>query len=316
VNLKSVLYQLNIVGQCRKYRLPIWQCPNFMFLMMGLAIIFTSLTIYGIGTRYVLDPDLVSLIVLAVTIVLFVIAFSITRGLEGLAEASRLKSEFISIVSHQLRSPISNLKWAAEVLHSKRFGEINDKQLEYIKMLGENSDRMAELVSDLLMVSKIEQGSLTLQKTAFSLVNLTKEVISGFNALAEASNVKIKTKFAESLPNVFADPARIKVVIENLIDNAIRYIKESGEVLIEVTSQGENILFRIEDNGVGIPREDQKHIFQRFFRSQNILRHQTQGSGLGLSIVKPIMEKSGGKIWFKSEENKGSTFYFTLPTKT
>ena len=286
-----------------------------MFLMMGLAIIFTSLTIYGIGTRYVLDPDLVSLIVLTVTIVLFVIAFSITRSLEGLAEASRLKSEFISIVSHQLRSPISNLKWAAEVLRSERFGEINDKQSEYIKMLGENNDRMAELVSDLLMVSKIEQGSLILQKTAFSLADLVKDVISGFRALAEASNVEIKIRFAENIPEVLADQAKIKVVVENLIDNAIRYIQERGEVLIEVTGKGENVLFKIEDNGVGIPREDQKHIFQRFFRSQNALRHQTQGSGLGLSIVKPIVEKSGGKIWFTSKENEGSTFYFTLPIK-
>lgn len=311
--IKEICSQLDIVGQCKKYRLPLWQCPSFVFLVMGIVIISVAIVTYVLGVRYVVDPNTVSIIVLAITVVLFVIAFSVTRSLEGLAEANQLKSEFISVVSHQLRSPLSNLKWALEVLGSKRFGNLEDKQLEYLRIIQENSRRMHELVSDLLMVSRINQGTLNFERKDFSLVDLVNEVIMEFKPLAEASNVKIELEAPNSLSKAFADPARIKVVVENLLDNAIRYIDGGGMVKILVSSTGNSLLFNIEDEGLGIPKEDQKYIFQKFFRSQNVSRYQTQGSGLGLNIAKSIIEKSGGKIWFRSEKDKGSTFYFTLP---
>src|SRR3989344_7242251 len=176
--LKWILKELNIFGRCRQYRLPIWQCPQFLFLLMGLVIIASALITYALGTRYfVLEPSVVSLIVFVITIILLVVAFSIVRSMDGLAEASRLKSEFISIVSHQLRSPLSNLKWALEVLVSKRFGGLEAKQEEYLKIIQENSGRMGELITDLLMVSRIEQGRLPLNKAVFSLGDLAREVI-------------------------------------------------------------------------------------------------------------------------------------------
>src|SRR3989344_5826886 len=188
MSLKGILEELNIFGKCRQYRLPIWECPQFLFLIMGIVIIATAIVTYALGTRYfVADPSTVTLIVFAITIVLFIITFSIIRGMEGLAEASKLKSEFISIVSHQLRSPLSNLKWALEVLLSKRFGNLEPKQEEYLKILQENSGRMGELVVDLLMVSRIEQGRLPLNKIQFSLAGLTKEIIQELKILAEAS---------------------------------------------------------------------------------------------------------------------------------
>lgn len=282
---------------------------------MGLVIMISSLITYILGTRYVADPDLVSLIVMVITIILLVITFSMTRSLEGLAEANKLKSEFISIVSHQLRSPISNAKWAAEVLISKRFGNLDDKQVEYIKIFQENNDRMAELVSDLLMVSRIEEGKLIFQPIEFDLKELTEKIIIEFRPLAEASNVKIDLEFSSQPLKVWADPVRIKIVLENFLDNAIRYIRESGTVKIKIKNLGSRLLFEIKDTGVGIPKQDQQHIFQRFFRSENVLKDQTHGSGLGLSIAKSIIEKSKGKIWFKSQEGIGSTFWFTLPIK-
>ena len=148
-----------------------------------------------------------------------------------------------------------------------------------------------------------------------SYSDLTQEVIIAFNHLAEAFNVKIKFESKENLPKVFADSSQIKLVIENLIDNAMRYTKEGGKVGILLERKGKGVIFRIKDDGVGIPARDQKSIFQKFFRSGNALRHRTQGSGLGLYIAKSMVEKSGGKIGFKSEENKGSTFWFNLPIK-
>jgi len=315
MDFKEILNQLNIFVQCKKYGLSLWQCPQFLFLVMGVIIVGSTLSAFVIGSRYIEDPQVVTLIVLIVTAILFVISHIITQSFERLAEASRMKSEFVSVVSHQLRGPLSNLRWVIELLMSGRVGKIEEKQTEYFKILKENSARMRELVSDLLTVSRIETASLPLKKKEISLGNLVEELISEFATLAAASNVRIEFKAQENLPKVWADPFQIRQVLENLLDNAIRYIKDKGKVDIKLEKKGENLYFEINDTGVGIPKEDQKYVFQKFFRSENVLRYQTQGSGLGLFIVKAIVKRSGGEIGFKSEENKGSTFWFTLPIK-
>jgi signal transduction histidine kinase len=315
VNLKEIINQVNIPAQCKRYGISLWQCPQFLFLIMGLIIIGSTLIAYAIGTRYIEEPELVAFIVLILTAILFAIAFIISRSFERLAEASRMKSEFISIVSHQLRAPLSNLGWAIELLMSGRLGKIEARQIEYFRILKENSTRMKELVQDLLIVSRIETATLPLKKRWFSLEGLINELISEFQPFAEASNVKIEFKPVKNLPEIFADPSQIKLALENLLDNSIRYSKDRGKVMIRLEPKNKKLYFEIKDNGVGIPKEDQRYIFQKFFRSENVLRYQTQGSGLGLYISKSIIEKSGGKMGFKSEENKGSTFWFALPTK-
>jgi len=315
MNFKSILSQLNIFTQCKRYGLPLWQCPHFLFLVMGLIIAITALISYAIATRYVADPQLVALMVMIITAILFIIAVIITRSFERLTEANRMKSEFVSVVSHQLRSPLSNLRWAIELLMSGRLGKIEEKQTEYFKILKENSARMGELVSDLLIVSRIETAKLPLKKQEFSLEDLINNLIKEFEPFAKASNVEIKFEPEKNLPKVFSDPSQLRLVIENLLDNAIRYVREKGQVEIKLKKRDKDLYFEIKDTGVGIPREDQKYIFQKFFRSENILRYQTQGSGLGLYISKAIVERSGGKIGFKSEEGKGSTFWFTIPIK-
>ena len=312
---KNFFNQFNISSQCKRYGLPLWQCPTFLFLLMGLMIISSTLITYFIGRRYIEDPEIVVLIVLSLTAFLFIVAFSITRSFERLAEANRLKSEFISIVSHQLRSPLSNLSWTIELLMSGRLGVVEEKQVEYFKILKENITRMGDLVSDLLIVSRLETATLPIKKKEFSLSELIKSLAVEFKIFAEASNVELKLNLPEGMPDAFADDSQIRLVVENLIENAIRYVKNKGTVEISLEQKGDSIYFRIKDSGVGIPKADQKFIFQKFFRSANVLKSQTQGSGLGLYIAKSIIEKSGGKIGFQSEENKGSTFWFTLPIK-
>jgi len=313
MNLKKILKQLNIFAQCRHYGLSLWQCPQFLFIVMGILIGLTSIISFAIGTRYIADPPFVAFIVLLLSAFLFVIAFLVIRSFEKLAEANRMKSEFISIVSHQLRSPLSNLRWALELLMSGRLGKIEEKQTEYFKILKENAARMRELISDLLIVSRIETATLPQKNEEFSLKDLTEKVLEGFEAFARASNVEIKFEAEKDLPLVFADPSQIRQVLENLVDNAIRYIHGRGKVEIKIKKRNKSLYFEIKDTGVGIPKEDRKYIFQKFFRSENVLKHQTQGSGLGLFIAKSIIERSGGRIGFRSEEEKGSTFWFSLP---
>ena len=282
---------------------------------MGIFIIFISLSIYFIGTKFVQTPEIIALIVLLTALVLLIISFFITNSFERLAEANRLKSEFISIASHQLRTPISNFKWTLELLFSGKLGKFSPKQLEYLRILKDNSERMIETLKDLLIVTKLETASLPFKREYFSLDELTKEVIEQFKNLALAYNVEIETNFQKNLPKIFSSREQIKLVIENLLENAILYTKGKGKVLIKIETKDKMVYFEIRDNGIGIPKEDQKFIFQKFFRASNVLKYQTRGTGLGLFISKKIIQRSGGKIGFQSEENKGSKFWFSIPIK-
>ena len=313
MTFKNFSDQLNIVSQCQKYGVSLWQCPQFIFLIMGIVIIFSSLATYAIGNKYIDDPYQVSLIVIFFTLVLFVLAAILSKSFEKLAEANRMKSEFVSVVSHQLRSPLSNLKWVIGLLLSGRIDKVSGKQLEYFKILKENSNRMEELVSDLLIVSRIEQGKLLTKVEGISLGDMIEDHLRKLDIFIKASNVEMVFSAEKNLPKLLADVSQIKLIIENLLDNAIRYSKEKGKVKISLKKEGRCLRFEIKDEGVGIPLEDQKYIFQKFFRSSNALRHKTEGSGLGLYIVKSIIDKMEGKINFSSQEGKGSTFWFTLP---
>jgi len=313
MDFKNILGQLNIPAQCKKYGISIWQYPQFIFLVMGFIIITSIIVAYFIGSHYIENVETVALLVILLATVLLSLAFIITKSFEKLAEANRMKSEFVSVVSHQLRSPLSNLRWAIELLMSGRIGVIEEDQIEYFKILKENCGRMRELVSNLLIVSRIDTSTLPINNAEFSLSDLVRRIVKGSEIFAKASNVGLEFNCQENLPNVIADSSQITLAVDNLLDNAIKYTKEKGTVKLRLERRDKNLHFEIADSGVGIPQEDQKYIFQKFFRSQNAAKHQTQGSGLGLYIAKAIIEKSGGKVGFKSQEGVGSTFWFALP---
>jgi len=318
---KELWSGLNIFKQARTYGIPLWQHPQFLFFVMGMVIALSSILSYILGRRYIADPQVVALAIIVLTVVLLVLAFIITRSFERLAEAARLKSEFVSIVSHQLRAPLSNMKWIADLLVS---GKGNINQEEYFLMLKENSSRMQELVNDLLMVSRIEEGGLVTKREEFSFKDLLKEIVSDFQPMIKSHNIVLKMEGEEKIPKVFADPLQIRQVLSNLLDNAVKYTGKTQSAVLEDKAKeriitmrtkdtGRNLRFEIEDTGVGIAKEDQKYLFQKFFRSGNALRHETQGSGLGLYIARAIIKRSGGEMGFRSMEHKGSTFWFTIP---
>ena len=330
MNKKSIFQRLNIFAQCREEEIPLRQCPQFLFLIMGIVIIGSILLIYMIGIEYIIDPFFIILIVLSITIILFVIAFIITHSFGKLAEANRMKTEFLNIVSHQLRAPLTSLRWTIELLIEEKS---TIRKQEYFQILKKNSNQMQNLINDLLIVSRITQGTFPLRKKEVDFGVFIEDVISQFNFFAQSSNVKIKVKKQEKLPKVFIDSSQIKIVVENLIENAIRYSKKKGEIKISWEKKGNKtmacpegkhsrflseakgsyIYFEVKDKGIGIPEQDKKHIFKKFFRAKNVLEHQDKGSGLGLFISKLIIKASGGEIDFVSQENIGSTFWFTLP---
>jgi two-component system sensor histidine kinase VicK len=146
-----------------------------------------------------------------------------------------------------------------------------------------------------------------------NLEEITRLVIDDFSNLAKANNVEIILNVNGSIALVKADPERIRSVVQNLVDNAIKYSAAKGKIEITLKEERNKLCFRIKDSGVGIPKKQQKQIFTKFFRSENVLKRQTEGTGLGLFIAKAVIQGSGGKIGFNSEENKGTTFWFSLP---
>jgi len=313
MSFKKILQQLNFIKQCRKYHLSLWQCPSFLIILIGLITISAMLGTYLVATKYTNQPEIVALIVIGVTTILTIISYFVIQGFEKLAEANQLKSEFVNIVSHQLRTPLTSIKWTISLM--MKIGGLTERQLEKLKTIKESNQRMTDLVNDLLNVSRIEQGKLGLRPEKIALKEVIQNLIKDYLPLAKAGNISLSLEIAQNIPLISIDPQGIKVVIQNLIDNAIRYIKNQGRVKISLKRKKNMIRCQVQDNGVGIPLEDQGKIFQKFFRSRNIMKYQTEGTGLGLFISKSTIEASGGKIGFKSQEDKGSIFWFEIPIK-
>ena len=311
MEVKKNLAKLHLFRECADYNLGFWECPSFIFFVMGLINIAVMVSTYLIANRFTDQPEIVAILVIAVTAIIFIISHTVTQGFDKLAQANKMKTEFVSIASHQLRTPLSAMRWTLNLLND---GRIKAEELaDYLGLIKESNERMIKLVNDLLDVSRIEMGKILLNPRQTNLYVLIQKIINNFSAYAKANNIVIAIEASKTLPNVFADPEKISLVVQNLIDNAIKYIKGKGEIKISLESNNKSVKAAIKDTGVGIPASQQKFIFQKFFRSDNVMKHQTIGTGLGLFIAKSVVEESGGKIWFESQEGKGTTFYFTLP---
>lgn len=238
----------------------------------------------------------------------------IERDITLLKEISDAKTEFVSVASHQLRTPLTGIKWLTEIMLKNRENNLTEKQKEILKDINLSNDRVIKLVNDLLSVSRIETGSKTLSLKEVEIATLINEVMDSLKPIAEKTSVDLNS--AISLPEdykITIDEDKIRQVMNNLISNAIKYSKpKDAKVDILAEIKNNEFIFSVKDNGIGIPVKDQRHVFEKFFRADNALLSQTEGTGLGLYIVRSYIESHGGRIWFESEENKGTTFYFSL----
>jgi signal transduction histidine kinase len=302
---------LDVKKQAEYLGVSLWRTPSMLFILMGTIIIIVMLLVYYLFKNYN-SPEALIMSEVVIVIVLMSIGNFIIRNVEEMAKINKMKSEFISIASHQLKTPLSEINWEIELLLSRNMEGLNQKQLEIVNNVSDSSNKMTRLVSDLLDVTRIDQGRFFLEMEGVNIAEAIKEVVENNQFLAKNKNIEIKLNFPENLPAVLADKKKIMIVIDNLLSNAIKYMKESGSVEIKTQKEGDGVVVSVKDNGMGIPKYQQDKVFQKFFRSDNSGRYQTTGTGLGLYIAKNIIEQSGGKIWFESEENEGSTFYFSL----
>ena len=299
--------------ECKENDLNLWQCPSFLFIVMGVINICSMLGVYVIVSKYDV-PELVILSVCSVSAIILSIGLSIIHGFEQVSRANKIKSEFVSIASHQLKAPLSGMRWALDILLSNGNECLNDKQVGYIKDMQENTTRMIRLVNDLLDVSRIENGKMNIQEDLIDISKEAEGVVKGLNSFALAHNAELILKTGNKIGLVRTESNRIKMVMQNFIDNAIKYTKKSnGKVEISLKNKDNFVVFTVKDNGFGIPEREQKRVFDKFFRGNNVAKRQTIGTGLGLYIAKAIIESSGGAIGFESKEGKGSRFWFKLP---
>ncbi len=234
---------------------------------------------------------------------------------QAVQQANQAKTKFVSVVTHELRIPMTSIKGYTDLLRQGAVGPLNEQQLNFLSVIRNNVDRMSALVSDLSDISRIETGRLKLECTYISLQEHLDETVCNLSTRLEEKEQTLTQEVPADLPQVYADPNRLVQVLTNLLSNAIKYTPAGGK--IRVTAQAEEAFVRVEviDNGIGISAEDQEMLFTQFFRSEDAAVREQQGWGLGLNVAKRLVELMGGKIGCSAALGQGSTFWFTLPTR-
>jgi len=240
----------------------------------------------------------------------------IIRDLSQEEALKRSQSDFITIAAHQLRTPLSGLSWSLEMLSSKELGDLNEQQEELVQQGKEASQESLKTVEDLLSAAQIAEGRFGFQFSSADIKTIIKEVFTKFKPAAEKDNIKLIFYPPQFKLSPFTmDPLRIKLVLEVLIDNAIKYNVSNGEVRVKLNLLKDKpfLAVSVEDTGQGIDSHDLARLFTKFFRSKKVVKEETSGIGLGLYVAKNIIQRHGGEIWAKSALGRGSVFTFTLP---
>lgn len=232
---------------------------------------------------------------------------------ERIEQMNTEKSEFISIAAHELRTPLTAIKWLAQIIQKEKLGKLNHKQKEQVKKLNQIINKMVHLVGDILNVARIEEGRFGFKIKTLDLGKTLEEVIKISDVLGKAKEISILKNINSNMPPIRADKEKIMLAIGNIIDNAIKYTPKQGSVEINANSNSNNAIITVSDTGIGIPEDAQSRMYTKFFRGNNALKVETEGTGLGLFIARNIIESHGGSIAFTSRKNKGTTFTIQLP---
>jgi signal transduction histidine kinase/CheY-like chemotaxis protein len=228
-------------------------------------------------------------------------------------EIDQMKNEFVSTVSHELRTPLTSIKGYVDLILDGDAGEINEIQQEFLGIVKENSDRLVDMINDMLDISRIESGRIRLKIEPVNLGDSIAGAVDSFRAVLNQTGRSIKTRIPDNLPVVAVDRDRVGQVLINLVSNALKYSPSGGDVTISAKHTDGFVHVSVADKGMGISREDQKKLFTKFYRVDSAMTREIGGTGLGLSITKSIIELLGGTVSVRSKLGEGSTFTFTIP---
>lgn len=243
-------------------------------------------------------------------------AIEVFRDITLEQEVDRMKSEFISLASHQLRTPLSAIKTYTHMLFDGYMGDLNAAQKNSLNTIIGASDRMNELISTLLNITRMESGTIAVTPKTVRIDIVAEDVVKELSLMASNKSIKLGVSAPSTGKfTVVTDQLIIKEILTNLTTNAIKYTPDKGSVELRLRPRKNDVLVEVHDSGWGIPKFSQDQIFSKFFRAQNIVKRETTGTGLGLYLVKGLVDALGGKIWFSSEEGKGTSFHVSLPRK-
>lgn len=237
------------------------------------------------------------------------------RTEEELLKLDKVKSDFITVASHQLRTPLTAIKWVSEALINKRTTLTKAQEEHYLNQIHESNERMIDLVNILLEVSNIDFGTFSANPQPVRLSVTLDRVISDVSQMLEDKNLTLSKNVDKHLPIIMIDPSWMRVILHNIITNSIKYSPTGQVISVHILRKSTEVQIKIVDHGCGIPADQQDKIFTKFFRADNAQNLVNDGSGLGLYITKALTQQAGGKVWFESIENSGTTFYVTLPIK-
>jgi len=233
--------------------------------------------------------------------------------IEKLKEQAEMRVKLIAGVAHSLRTTATNIRWALQLFLDGDLGPLTNEQKDYLKKLNDHNDSAVKLLSELLNILHAEELEGKEETEKIDLALLIDKTINDFVEVARKKNIKINFERQDIGP-IKTQSKKVEFILSNLIDNALRY-SDKGNITIKIIKAATGVEISVKDEGIGIPASDQTKIFEKFFRSGNAKKKEQMGTGLGLHIVKELVESLSGKIWFESKENTGSTFYFTLPLK-
>jgi PAS domain S-box-containing protein len=242
-------------------------------------------------------------------------AVEVIRDVTRERDVDRMKTEFISLASHQLRTPLSAMRWYLEMLLAGDAGKLTKEQKQFVENIDTSNTRMIALVNSLLNVSRIESGRIIVEPVATQIGELLDGVIQEVTPQVKEKKISLVTSIHPGLPDIMTDPRLLRNVYMNLLTNAVKYTPPEGEVTIFVSKTERDLVTQITDTGYGIPEKEQPKLFEKFFRATNVVKLETDGNGLGMYLVKAVVDSLGGSISFKSIEGKGTTFWVSLPLK-
>jgi signal transduction histidine kinase len=267
-------------------------------------------------TQQTLYPFLIFILALTALLMLLtaIIIYIWDKRIQLLAEVDRQKDELLSIVSHQLATPISAIKWNLEMMLDGDMGKLTKEQEENVKSLQNISGDLSDLVSMILDVSRVQLGRMRMDKQELDLAEFFKEILEVIQPKSKEKKVHFNISLPEHMPKAMLDKRYTRMTVENLLSNAVKYTPTGGDVDFKVEIKDDTMYCQVKDTGVGIPKSERDKIFGKMFRASNV-RNTVDGNGFGLYVAKGAIEAQGGQIWFESEEGKGTTFFVELPLK-